>query len=185
MGINFITKEEIFFELRDIVKEFYGYDVVKIKSQTRDYVSVRNRVYFILRNLGFTYEEIGGFLNKNHATIIYGVNKQAYYLQTYKNEMIDYLKFLIYYYEHSDYLTDYNKARLRSVVSTSQVVAEIDALKKHRVIFDDKDVDLFYEIKKITKDDFKRKLRILIDKYEKSTFLKYEFDNLIKKYGRD
>ncbi len=56
--------------IRDIVKK---YDL-RNKSREQEYVFKRHYFCYFMRTLGYTFEEIGKYLNKGHATIINSVN---------------------------------------------------------------------------------------------------------------
>ena len=67
--------------IKDIIKK---YDLMH-KSREQEYMFKRHYFCYFLRTLGYTFEEIGRILNKNHATIINSV-KMANDLMEYKDD---------------------------------------------------------------------------------------------------
>jgi hypothetical protein len=57
-------------KLNDIIKEVFLVDINE-KSRTRNSVDARIAYSKILRDHGYTYEDISKTLKKNHATVIY------------------------------------------------------------------------------------------------------------------
>lgn len=62
-----------------IASKVYGVNALN-KISERPNVWCRMSVSVVLRNEGNTFEAIGQFLNKNHATIIHGVKKHLDYI---------------------------------------------------------------------------------------------------------
>lgn len=57
--------------LRDIVKDIFSVDVIKENNRIRSVVDAKRAYTKILRDEGYSYQEIAKILKKNHATLIH------------------------------------------------------------------------------------------------------------------
>lgn len=57
--------------LRDIVKDIFSVDVIKENNRIRSVVDAKKAYTKILRDEGYSYQEIAKILKKNHATLIH------------------------------------------------------------------------------------------------------------------
>ena len=80
----------------EMMSEVVGTDIL-VRSRDKILVYARYMVAYYLREFGFSYHEIGNFLNMNHATIIHGVKmikEMLSYPQMYQEETKIWQKFL-------------------------------------------------------------------------------------------
>lgn len=57
------------------LKEFIENNGLNLSARHIEKVTLRNILYTRLRDYGLTLEIIGGFFNKNHATVLHGIRK--------------------------------------------------------------------------------------------------------------
>ena len=124
-------REETIIEKRDrllsVVESVYNLDL-KSKSRKKEYVAARISYCVILRDLGFGYANIGDFVGKVHATIIYYYNL----FEIYKMSDVRFKSFheKILYQFHKDDVTifDVEKLELESKVNILNLrVKELDS----------------------------------------------------------
>lgn len=80
----------------EAMSKVVGTDIL-VRSRDKILVYARYMVSYYLREFGFSYHEIGNFLNMNHATIIHGVKmikEMLSYPQMYQEETEIWQKFL-------------------------------------------------------------------------------------------
>lgn len=103
-----------------IASKVYGVNALKKISQ-RHNVWCRTAVSVVLRIEGNTFEAIGQFLNKNHATIIHGVKKHQDNL-TYDKEYKVFFKSFEKAYKNPEYSSPHIfkniKNRIAEIIST-------------------------------------------------------------------
>ena len=58
----------------------YSYQLLKDSGRNMDYVSARNIVFGHLREMGFSFNEIGLIFNRSHATVMHGISQAENYL---------------------------------------------------------------------------------------------------------
>lgn len=83
-GVQKVTTEEQIFRQ---VCDAYGYSTKEVrnnpKSRKRDFVEIRQLSMFIIRReLQLSYNKIGDFLNKDHATVLFGIRNVKNLLET-------------------------------------------------------------------------------------------------------
>ena len=87
--MNIKRKTKKFEQLKEIINKYYGIDCVKFCRERR-YIDARMVLYKILRDLKFSYNDIGNFVNKNHSTIINAVSKFEAYVDYEPNLLMAY-----------------------------------------------------------------------------------------------
>mgnify|MGYP001212597156 FL=1 len=124
-------REETIIEKRDrllsVVESVYNLDL-KSKSRKKEYVAARISYCVILRDLGFGYANIGDFVGKVHATIIYYYNL----FEIYKMSDVRFKSFheKILYKFHKDDITvfDIEKIKLEKEVNVMSLrIKELDS----------------------------------------------------------
>lgn len=71
---------KIFDEIYEYVNNVYGIDI-KEKTRKRDYSEGRALFYFIARKkTNFTYECIGDYMGKDHASVLHAIKNTIHYL---------------------------------------------------------------------------------------------------------
>jgi hypothetical protein len=77
-------------KVRAIIEKFYGIDI-SVKCRKRTYVYPRYIYYYICYNdLKMTYYAIAKSLDKNHASVLYGVKELPYIMKYDKKVSQDY-----------------------------------------------------------------------------------------------
>jgi hypothetical protein len=69
-----MNMQEEFDELKDIIQSVSGFDIHR-RSKKTEFVYARMVFYALTRNIGYTYQNIGDYLNKDHATVLVGQRK--------------------------------------------------------------------------------------------------------------
>ena len=69
-----MSMQEDFEELRDIIQSVSGFDIHR-RSKKTEFVYARMVFYALTRNIGYTYQNIGDYVNKDHATVLVGQRK--------------------------------------------------------------------------------------------------------------
>lgn len=71
-------------QLAEAIEQVTGVTLGELKSADikREVVTPRLYFYYIAREMGISFHEIGRALNKNHATVINGVRNMAGYIET-------------------------------------------------------------------------------------------------------
>ena len=84
-----MSMQEDFEELRNIIQSVSGFDIHR-RSKKTEFVYARMVFYALTRNIGYTYQNIGDYLNKDHATVLVGqrkfydlITRDAYLRDTY------------------------------------------------------------------------------------------------------
>lgn len=57
-------------------------DILDRRRGDIDTVTARHAVMYVLRGTGMSYPKIGGFLGRDHTTVMHGVNRFAHRLET-------------------------------------------------------------------------------------------------------
>jgi len=61
--------------MEDLIKQVIEKDGLNTKDRHVQYVNRRIFLYTIMRKHGMSFQKIGSFFNRNHATIIYGIKR--------------------------------------------------------------------------------------------------------------
>jgi hypothetical protein len=91
--------------IKELILEETGIDIAD-KIRTRTKVEYRSLFFFILKNLEpkLSFREIGEAVNKDHATVIYGINQYEIFIKYNKDlEMVRTRVLLKYAKNHSKY----------------------------------------------------------------------------------
>jgi hypothetical protein len=66
--------QEEFEELKNIIQSVSGFDIHR-RSKKTEFVYARMVFYALTRNIGYTYQNIGDYVDKDHATVLVGQRK--------------------------------------------------------------------------------------------------------------
>ena len=69
-----MSMKEDFKELKKIVQIVSGFDILT-RSKKTEFVYARMVFYALTRNMGYTYQAIGDYVDKDHATVLVGQRK--------------------------------------------------------------------------------------------------------------
>jgi len=68
-----MIKEEIKTKILNTIKKVTGVDITT-KTRKYEFIEARMIYYKLLRDRGYSLQEIGDTLDKNHATVLHGIN---------------------------------------------------------------------------------------------------------------
>jgi hypothetical protein len=69
-----MNMQEEFEELKNIIQIVSGFDIHR-RSKKTEFVYARMIFYALTRNIGYTYQNIGDYVDKDHATVLVGQRK--------------------------------------------------------------------------------------------------------------
>ena len=69
-----MNMQEDFEELKNIIQSVSGFDIHRHSKKT-EFVYARMIFYALTRNIGYTYKNIGEYVDKDHATVLVGQRK--------------------------------------------------------------------------------------------------------------
>lgn len=78
LGIQIIDRNSI-----DFICKCTGFDYETLKQSSREqhYAFARNIIFDHLRQIGFSFNEIGLIFNRSHATVMHGIEKKNTFLE--------------------------------------------------------------------------------------------------------
>lgn len=65
-------------QIIDLIKQLIEKDELNSKSRHAPIIHRRMYLYNVMRRQGMMYERIGKYFNRNHATVIHGLNRYEY-----------------------------------------------------------------------------------------------------------